>query len=142
MVRPQSIILVIAAVALILLSEAPSARASLLVYEGFNYAPGDSLTNSSGMGSGGSFGWGGRWAALNTTTAATNVAGSLFYTDTVGNVLVTNGGSVVIGVPAGTGANSQLSRSLNFGTLNGAIYTGLTNSPGTYWASFIMKWIG
>lgn len=126
----------------LLLCPAISSRASLLVYEGFNYTFGDSLTNSSGQGSGGSFGWGGRWVALNGTTPATNMAASMFYTDAVGNVLVTNGGSVVIGTTGGMTANAQLTRSFNLGTLSGTKYSGLTNSVGTYWSSFIMQWVG
>src|SRR5262245_60356772 len=82
-------------VTLIVLGVSFRADASLLVYEGFNYPPGDSLTNSSLLGSGGSFGWGGRWSGAN-NSFATNVAGSLSFTDVVGNTLVTNGGSVLI----------------------------------------------
>lgn len=118
----------------------PHLNAALLVYDGFIYAAGDSLTNASAQGSGGSFGWGGRWTGANTANA-TNAASSLFYTDAAGNILVTNGGSVVIGVPGGTTANSQPSRSFNFGTLTGTTYSGLT-SPGTYWVSFVMQWAG
>src|SRR5262245_10539920 len=83
-------------ITLLALSFAAAANAALLVYEGFNYPAGDSLTNSSAQGSGGSFGWGGRWAGAS-LAIATNVAGSLSYVDSLGNMLVTNGGSVVIG---------------------------------------------
>lgn len=114
--------------------------AALMVYEGFVYPAGDSLTNASAQGSGGSFGWGGRWTGANTANA-TNAANSLFYTDTAGNILVTNGGSVIVGAPSGTTANSQPSRSFNFGTLSGTTYSGLTG-PGTYWVSFVMQWVG
>ena len=114
--------------------------AALLSYEGFVYTAGESLTNASAQGSGGSFGWGGRWTGANAANA-TNAANSLFYTDTAGNVLVTNGGSVVIGAPGGTTGNSQPSRSFNLGTLSGSTYSGLTG-PGTYWVSFVMQWIG
>jgi len=115
-------------------------KAGLIAYEGFFYTTGDSLTNASAQSSGGSFGWGGRWTGANTANA-TNAANSLFYTDAAGNILVTNGGSVVIGAPAGTTANSQPSRSFNFGTLSGTTYSGLTG-PGTYWVSFVMQWVG
>lgn len=114
--------------------------AALIAYEGFVYPAGDSLTNSSAQGSGGSFGWGGRWTGANTANA-TNAANSLFYTDTAGNILVTNGGSVIIGAPGGTTANSQPSRSFNFGTLSSATYSGLTG-PNTYWVSVVMQWVG
>src|SRR5262249_49342628 len=119
---------------------APVAKAGLLAYEGFNYPAGDSLTNSSAQGSGGSFGWAGRWTGAN-VPFATNVAASLGYADPLGNVLVTNGGSVVIGVPGGTTTNAQPSRSLSLGSFNGTNYGGLTG-PGTWWASFTMQWIG
>jgi len=119
----------------------PGAHATLLTYEGFNYTAGLSLTNESALGSGGSFGWAGRWMGANTANA-TNAANSLFYTDSAGNILVTNGGSVVIGTPAGiAGVNAQPSRSLAVGTLSGSSYSGLTGA-GTYWCSFIMQWIG
>jgi hypothetical protein len=120
-----------------------TAKAALLAYEGFNYTPGDSLTNSSAVGSGGSFGWGGRWTGAN-VPLTTNMAASLTYVDQAGNSLNTNGGSVIVGAPGGTTVNAQPSRSFNFGGLNGAGtgYLGLTNSPGTYWASFILQWIG
>jgi len=111
-----------------------------MAYEGFNYPAGDSLTNSSAQGSGGSFGWSGRWTGAN-TSFATNSALSLTYTDPLGNTLTTNGGSVIIGIPAGATANAQPSRSFNFGTLTGTTYSGLTG-PGTYWVSFIMQWVG
>src|SRR5215469_11935182 len=85
---------------------APVAKAALLAYDGFAYPAGDSLTNSSAQGSGGSFGWAARWTGAN-NSFATNAAASLGYADPLGNVLVTNGGSEVIGVPAGTTANAQ-----------------------------------
>src|SRR5215467_3512939 len=105
-----------------------TANAVLLAYEGFNYTPGDSLTNSSGGGSGGSFGWGGRWTGAN-VPLATNSGASLVYIDQAGNTLTTNGGSVVIGAPGGvSGINGQPTRSFDFGGLNGAgtAYVGIT----------------
>jgi hypothetical protein len=116
------------------------AKAALIAYEGFVYAAGENLTNASAQGSGGSFGWGGRWTGAN-NGIATNQAVSLFYTDSIGNILVTNGGSVVIGSPGGTTANSQPSRSFNFGTLAGSTYSGLAG-PASYWVSFVMQWVG
>jgi hypothetical protein len=127
-------------VALLVLGLSSRASAALLAYEGFNYTPGDSLTNASAQTNGGSFGWGGRWAGA-PIPIATNAAGSLTYVDTLGNMLVTNGGSVVIGAPNGTTANSQPSRSFNFGTLSGNVYSGLTG-PRTNWMSYIMQWVG
>ncbi len=116
------------------------AQAALLAYEGFNYTAGDSLTNASAQGSGGSFGWGGRWYG-SPGSFATNAAASLVYVDSLGNTLVTNGGSVIIGSLAGMTANAQPSRSFNIGTLSGNVYSGLTG-PSTNWVSFVMQWIG
>jgi hypothetical protein len=118
-----------------------SSPAALLVYEGFDYPAGDNLTNSSANSAGNSFGWAGRWAAAN-TALATNTAGSLGFDDGHGHSLETDGGKVIVGVPGGTTANAQPSRTFSLGTLNGQVYTGLTNSPGTYWASFLMQWVG
>lgn len=117
-----------------------TSSAALLVYDGFVYPAGDSLTNASAAGTDGSFGWGGRWTGANIANA-TNVANSLFYTDVAGNILVTNGGSVIIGVPGGTTANAQPSRSFNSGVLSSGIYSGVAG-PGTYWVSFMMQWVG
>ena len=130
-----------ATVCALLLLVARPAKAALLAYEGFNYTAGDSLTNASAQGSGDSYGWAGRWSGAS-IPLATNVAASLGYTDALGHTLSTDGGSVVVGVLSGTTVNAQPSRSFNFGNLNGSAYTGLTNSPGTYWASFVMQWIG
>jgi hypothetical protein len=132
---------ILTATSIILLAGAMNpAQAALLAYEGFNYTAGDSLTNASAQTNGGSFGWGGRWAGAN-IPMATNVAASLIYADSLGNILATNGGSVVIGAPGGTTANAQPSRSFNFGTLSVNTYSGLTG-PGTNWMSFVMRWIG
>src|SRR4051812_10044047 len=94
-------VLIAALIAALGFNISDTANAALLAYEGFNYTPGDSLTNSSALGSGGSFGWGGRWTGAN-APLATNVAASLVYIDQAGNSLNTNGGSVVIGAPGGT----------------------------------------
>jgi hypothetical protein len=115
--------------------------ATLLVYEGFNYPAGENVTNSSAVSPGNSFGWAGRWTAAN-SSLSTNFAGNLGYDDGNGHSLATDGGRLVIGVPAGTTGNAQPSRSFNLGTLNNQTYSGLTNSPGTYWVSFLMQWVG
>jgi hypothetical protein len=132
-------LLAVISAALVLCPTRP-VRAAVLAYDGFIYPAGDSLTNSSALGDGGSFGWGGRWVGSSTANA-TNYSNNLGYTDPQGNTLITNGGSVVIGVLGGISANSQPSRSFNFGTLAGNTYSGLTG-PGTYWFSFTMQWIG
>jgi len=133
-------ILFFIALVLLWLGPGDSVRAALLAYEGFNYPPGDTLTNSSAQGSGDSFGWGGRWGG-SPGGLATNVAATLTYVDALGNALSTDSGSVIIGVPGGTTANAQPSRSFNFGTLSGATYGGLIG-VGTHWVSFLMKWVG
>ena len=107
-----------------------------MLYEGFNYTPGTALTNAPDGPSGG---WAGRWTGVN-VPLATNLAGNLNYTDASGNPLPTSGGSVVVGNLAGSTINAQVSRSFAIGTLNGNAYTGLSN--GTYWVSFMMRWIG
>jgi hypothetical protein len=116
-----------------------AAKATLLVYEGFNYTAGTALTNASDGFAGDSFGWAGRWTGAN-VPIATNVSGSLGYTDPLGNSLATDGGSVVVGNLAGSTINAQPSRSIAVGTLNGSTYSGLPS--GTYWVSFTMQWIG
>jgi hypothetical protein len=116
-----------------------TAKATLLVYEGFNYPAGTGLTNASDASAGDSFGWAWRWAGAN-VPIATNVTGSLGYTDPQGNSLATDGGSVIVGNLAGSTINAQPSRSLAIGTLNGSTYSGLPS--GTYWVSFTMQWIG
>jgi hypothetical protein len=115
-----------------------AAKATLLVYEGFNYTAGTGLTNASDV-AGDSFGWAWRWAGAN-VPMATNVLDSLGYTDPLGNSLATDGESVVVGNLAGSTVNAQPSRSIAVGTLNGNIYSGLPS--GTYWVSFTMQWIG
>src|SRR5262245_42589011 len=101
---------------------ASTADAQLMAYEGFAYDPDTSLKNASGLtggnsgGGGDSFGWASRWYGAN-NPIATNAAGSMAYTDLAGNTLLTDGGRVVIGVPAGSTLTSQPSRSLAFGSL-------------------------
>ncbi|MES2920148.1 MAG: immunoglobulin domain-containing protein [Verrucomicrobiota bacterium] len=116
-------------------------HAAPLAYEGFNYAAGQSIPTSSAAGGDGSSGWGGAWFLINNSGAATGVATTMSYVDGAGNILTTSGGSAIVGVPAGTTSNSQFTRSFNLGTPNGSTYSGLTG-PGTYWASFIMQWVG
>jgi hypothetical protein len=124
--------------ALVLCTASP-ARATLMVYEGFNYTAGTGLTNASDGFAGDSFGWAWRWMGAN-VPVATNVSGSLGYTDSTGHSLATDGGSVVIGNLAGSTINAQPSRSMAIGTLSGNVYSGLPS--GTYWVSCTMQWIG
>ncbi|TAK98152.1 MAG: hypothetical protein EPO07_12285 [Verrucomicrobia bacterium] len=119
----------------------PHALASLLAYEGFNYPNGSGLTNASAASAGDSFGWTNRWFGAN-KSLATNVASSLLYSDAGGNALLTDGGKLQIGVPAGTtGDNAQPSRNVNIGTPNASgVFSGLV--AGTYYVSFMMQWVG
>ena len=118
---------------------ANTAKATLLVYEGFNYTPGDSLTNASAVGPGDSFGWGQRWMGGN-APLTTVLSNSMSYTDLAGNTLTTDGGSALVGVLSGTATNAQPTRTMALGTLNGGIYSGL--SGGTCWVSFLAQWVG
>jgi hypothetical protein len=118
-----------------------SAKAQLIAYEGFAYTAGDTLTNASLNGAGDSFGWAAPWGGAN-IALATNQAGSLTYSDPNGNTLQTDGGKVILGVPGGTATSAQITRSFVLGSLNGTRYSGPTNSPSVYWASFMMQWVG
>jgi hypothetical protein len=134
--HPGVFVFVLAA---LLVCSTNAARAALLAYEGFNYPAGTGLTNASDASAGDSFGWAWRWAGAN-VPLATNISGSLGYTDPQGNSLATDGGSVIIGNLAGSTINAQPSRSLAIGTLGGSTYSGLP--AGTYWVSFTMQWVG
>jgi PEP-CTERM motif len=93
------------------------AYADLLVYEGFDYAPG------SLAGQNGGFGFASAW------TAGEIVAGSLSYTDGNSNGLPTSGNRALISGTSGS-LSSYRDLSRNYGAD--------TNfGPGTYWASFI-----
>lgn len=115
-----------------------------LVYEGFAYTAGEGLTNSSMGGAGNSYGWTGPWGGAN-NSFSTNQAGSLTYVDYFGNSLITDGGKVVIGNLGGMTASAQITRSMALGTETVPTkYSGMgvTGSATTYWASYIMQWIG
>jgi len=127
----------------ILLCAPISAKAALLAYEGFDYPAGTSLTNASALSAGDSFGWADPWHA-SIKSFATNVAGSLGYSDLYGHFLLTDGGSMLAqGPPVPLTGNAQPSRSFTIGSLGGPltnIYSGLSN--GTYWFSFTAQWLG
>jgi len=140
-----------AAVMTLVIAGALTARARLLVYDGFNYAVGSALTNASvaafyGGQTDGSFGWAGHWVPQAATQGnATNVAGSMSYVDAAGHTLKTAGNSVrvnYVAYPGTAPAGQQLYRNFNIGTLGGTannIYSGL--SAGTYWCSFMMQFV-
>lgn len=113
---------------------APSARAVLLAYEGFDYTPGESLLNQNG-----GFGFSGPW--LTNATHALNaliLPGSFTYTDSFGNQLITSGHrAFVTGDGTATGdntggntANGQPLRVLSF-------QRGAGSDPDVTWISFL-----
>src|ERR1041384_6386409 len=83
------------------LGSAISARAQLIAYEGFDYAPGTQLFGSSG-GTGWATPWSATSAALSTTPS-----GSLSY-----STLPTTGNSVVMGNPVASTATTASSQRL------------------------------
>src|SRR5262245_58201270 len=109
---------------------APSAKAQLLVYEGFNYTAGSQMIGTTADGSGGT-GWSTTWS---TTSAniATNTAGSMSY-----GSLATSGGSVINGNLFGPTANGNVQRLVpnSFGVL-------AAGGSGTLWMSFLYQNLG
>jgi hypothetical protein len=75
-----------AAVAIAVLASATSARASLIAYEGFDYAPGSALGGLAG-----GFGWTTAWIGSGTADNSQIVAGSFVYDDGFGNVVTASG---------------------------------------------------
>jgi len=114
-------------------------QAQLIAYDGFNYTPGTGIAGATG---GDSFGWGTAWYNAGTTTIATNVAGSLNYTDPNGNVLQTDGGSLIVGynIPGGSSSTATPQRTLS--SADGLPLGTNMLSGGTYWISFLMNWVG
>ncbi len=123
-------------IGLSLLLSAPSAKAVLLAYEGFDYAPGETF-----VGKNGGLGFETAWLAANPGMAsnAIVVAGSFTYTDAFGfSVPVTGNRAWVTGhgtaegdnFPGGVAASSNPWRRLAFAR-------GLDSTPTTTWASVI-----
>lgn len=108
-------------------------HAALLAYEGFDYTANTSIAAQSG-----GTGWTNVWASGGGPGLATNVAGSLGYTDVNGRSLQTSGGSLVIGNPFGTTATTATpNRAIN-GNLSGG--TNTTAGPGrTNWISLLYQ---
>lgn len=102
-----------------------TAHAELLAYEGFNYTAGSNI-----VGQNGGTGWAGAWD-LGDASAGTTVtqAGSLSYSDTLGNALATTGGKL-LNSAIGSGTASQEGRTLNF-------RRGADGASGSTWFSFI-----
>jgi hypothetical protein len=110
-----------------------TARAALLAYEGFDYPTNTTIAGQSG----GSL-WTNAWASGTSQGLATNVAGSLGYTDAEGRSLQTSGGSLIIGNPVGTtSTTANPNRALNANLSGG---TNTTAGPGrTNWISFLYQ---
>lgn len=103
---------------------ATDARAVLLAYEPFDYAPG-TLTGLNG-----GSGFAGAWDELQGDNLSTDVeAGSLSYTDSLGNTLVTMGGKLNNSGETGT---SQPGRDLSFRRDGNALGADENNPAFTY----------
>jgi len=119
----------------VLFGGAVSARALLLAYEGFDYAPGQSLLGLNG-GYGFSTGWIGQSGAV--TNNSIVLAGSFTYTDSFGNSIATRGNrALATGNGTATGDNTG-------GTTGSAnpwrvlsFYRGTDAVPTTTWFSVI-----
>jgi hypothetical protein len=106
-----------------LLAFSPSVRATLLVYEGFDYTAGANALNSKNGGTGYS-------AAYSSTNNADVVAGSFSYTDANSMPLLTAGNrafldSTTVGAPDGTAVSIAPIRNVttsNFSSLSGPLY--------------------
>lgn len=131
------------AFAALVLGATNAAKATLMIYEGFNY--GSAISNivslSAGQGGAGgdSFGWAAPWNG-NNTSGSTNSTTGLSYSDLAGNTLQTDPGSLIIGCPVGAPGNSQPGRVMAIGTTTGTQYSGMSNV--TYWVSFLIQWVG
>ena len=102
-----------------------AAKATLLAYEGFDYTAGTTVAGQSG-----GSGWASAWATGSTgNLMGTNVAGNLSYTDVNGLSLVTAGGSLVVGNPAGPATTTATPNRTLSSTLSGR----------TTWISFLYQ---
>jgi hypothetical protein len=123
------IYLMACAIATLLAETAPNASAALLSYEGFDYPTGDSVVGKTG-----GTGFSAAWIINGGAGVATNQADSLSYRDSVGNTLVTSGGSLFLqGVKTDNGAAAQPSRTLPYSR---GTNTGGTDNTNT-WISFL-----
>jgi hypothetical protein len=124
----------------LLAGNATKAHAVVIAYEGFNYAPakivdmnGDDIYDD-GLGVAGG-GWAGPWDNLQGVTPDASVvqAGSLTYTDGLGNSLTTSGGKLI-----NTGAlgNSQPARTLA-ARRDGVTLGATETTPVSTWMSFL-----
>jgi hypothetical protein len=104
------------------------ATGTAMAYEGFDYADGTDLLTS---GANGGWGWAGPWGINGSNGLAGQAvvqAGSLNYTDSEGDILVTAGGHVYVDASVDGNKNAQFRR---------ALAKTLDQSYGTYYVSFI-----
>lgn len=119
---------------LVLITSQPVSKASLLAYDGFDYAVGNLAGNNGGAG------WTSAWAQNGGNTANSQiVGGSLSYMDAFGYSLVTSGNSAFItgdgsvngdNLAGGSNSSSQPLRILNFSV-------GTSGGVETTWVSFM-----
>jgi hypothetical protein len=112
-------------------------QAASLAYEGFDYAPDQTVSGLTG-----GSGWAAAWATGSGAFVGTNTAGSLTYQDSMGNNLATTGGKLAVGsplVPFSTTASpnrAMLNASSTYTTL-GALAAANPLEAGTVWVSFL-----
>lgn len=114
-----------------------SGFAVLIAYDGFDYTVGETIAGKNG-----GVGWGGPWLSGGNFVYGTNVAGSLSYTDSFGNTLITSGNSLLVGNWTLSAAATP-SRTLGFfadtwGTGNPSNHL----AGGTYWIAFLAQRVG
>jgi hypothetical protein len=115
-------------------SVASPASAAVLAYEGFEY-PAGTLLISGGTGLNGGMGWAGPWDETQAASFSTATqAGSLAYTDGLGNVLQTTGGKLL---NTGVDGTSQPGRTLAARRESPALGNTVTT-----WLSFLGQRIG
>jgi hypothetical protein len=128
--------------AALLASDATNAHAVVLAYEGFNYSAGSKIVdaNNDGIYDDGLGAAGGGWAASwdnsqnsNAVDASSIDAASLSYTDGLGNVLTTTGGSLL---NTGAGGISQPGRNLA-ARRDGVTLGATATTPVSTWMSFL-----
>jgi hypothetical protein len=131
--RKQFFRLCLLVIAIATIGTAQKSRATLLAYEGFDYTAGTTIGGQTG-----GSGWTNAWANGSSQNLATNVADSLTYADVNGQALLTTGGSLVVGNPAGTTSVNANPNRLIPGNLS--LGTATTAGPGaTNWISFLYK---
>lgn len=115
---------------------ATSAQAQLIASDSFNYAAGSGVIATEGTGG---TGWGSGWVSKTDTTSAPVsqvMASSLGYTDGLGNVLTTSGGSLISATTTTTTGQPQRQLPGTIGALSGATTAA---GSGTLWVSYLWQ---